>query len=239
MDIVEDLITKIRTLSENYQPNASVKQVIGEKIMVPIIGPFATGKSTLMKKIEREHTDFSYVRGFTTRPMREKEDPGTYNFYPHGEETLERLIDELENGELVQVAVHPSTGYIYGSDLDSYVQKYNVLDVLTSAMAELESLPFKDIIPIFIVCPVADWHARLKDRELSASVDEFRKRFVEARASLEWALEHQANIHWVTNSDGNLAFAAQRIVEVATQQKPEHYKEQIEIAEQMLASIFI
>jgi guanylate kinase len=234
------LVEKIRVISNNYQPSERISTILSGVVCAPIIGPFATGKSTLMNKMEELDENFAYVRGFTTRPIRQGESPSTYNFYPHTEETLTRLLHELENKEIVQIAVHPTNGYVYGSDLDSYIKRYNVLDVLTSAMDELSTLSFERITPVFIVCPAADWHARIKERGLTGTTDEFRQRFAEARSSLKWALEHRDDIAWVENPNGQLENAASKIMRIVTE--PHHYQDfshEQALAEEMLNSIFI
>ena len=210
----KDIVDDIALLSHSYQPSKKVSDELASKYVVGIIGPFGVGKSTLMKLMEQIDPDYGYVLGITTRPRRPTEEDVFYRYLPHTQKQLAQLKQQLVEGELVQLAVHPSTGYIYGSDLESYAKPYNVLDILTSAIPEFETLPFKSFQKVYITLPVQEWRNRLQRRATIQSENDIQKRWLEAKLSLEWALANQDRLAWVNNTDGDQEQVAKRITEL-------------------------
>jgi len=237
MDSIEALTQKIARLSVGYKPNSCVSRYLSDKTVIPILGPFSTGKSTIMRKMEELDEEVSYVLGFTTRARRPREPDGIYRFIEHTPKKLQGLIDQLSNRDLVQIAINPATQFIYGSDLDSYRTPYNVLDVYTTAIEEFKTLPFASImLPVYIVAPVDQWLKRIEERQNGIqTASDIRKRWLEAKINLEWAIQHQQNINWVLNDNGNLDKAAQEIIDIARGVKAEgSYPSGAEVAQKML-----
>lgn len=234
MNEFDELVNRIRQLSVNYTPGVVASELMSEQVIGMLIAPFGAGKTAIMREISKIAGDFGYVQGFTTRPKRESEDMEVYKFWPHSVDGLHKIINGLEQRELVQAAVHPTNGYIYGSDLDSYSKPYNLLDVLTGAIAEFQKLGFKRIVPNYIVCPVEDWLTRLDERAGQIDEQGMLKRWQEAQSSLEWGIEHQAEMYWVSNPDDQLGQACQEVIEHTRGSGARDFSGEIAIAQAML-----
>lgn len=143
--------------------------------------------------------DFGRVQGFTTRPPRMGEKSSEYRFLSHKESTIKSILDMTEAGKLVQYAVHPTTGYIYGSDLSDYGHPYTMLDTLASAVPMLRALPFGSIREITVVTEPQELIERIGRR--ATTQDEYFKRIDEGRQSLEWSLS-QDEMMWICTPHG-------------------------------------
>lgn len=186
---IESLTSNIEEQIKYYRPSEEVAKVLDKTVFVPVIGPFAVGKTVCIQQTIKTDQDFGYVQGFTTREMRPDEEPDIYRFLPHSEDSLKNILRSIYYGELVQVSVHPSTGHLYGSETSDYTKPYSMLDTLANAMDSLEKLPFGGIRPVGLVATKQTWWKRLRERATIIPRTEIEKRFTEAIASLEWMLE--------------------------------------------------
>lgn len=209
------LTQELTQLSAGYLPNPEVLEPLRPLTLAPIIGPAAVGKTLCMKQIAHTHEDFGRVQGFTTRDYDPKRDgeKDEYRFLQHDKATLEKLLDQVQRGELVQFHPHSTTGYIYGSELCDYVKPYTMLGAAANSIKELRALPFAKIVEITLVTEPEEWLKRFRAR--TSSKDEARKRIKEGVQSLTWSLERE-DMHWVVNSRGRLAQASEEIVGVVT-----------------------
>jgi guanylate kinase len=211
------MTTKLDLIKErepSYTPGLHVTEELRKVTMVPLIGPFAVGKSVCMAKILEQEPDFGRVQSFTTRSRRNGEAEDEYRFLPDGEVTLDWIAEEIKRRDLVQYAVHPTTGNIYGSDLRDYAKPYSMLDALYSAVEGLRRLPFKDMKEITMVAEPNEWVARSKERLGQISTNEANKRLRESILSLEWSLEQGDSISWVCNRTNQLPETCQEVVEI-------------------------
>ncbi len=214
MKEIEKLVSEIENLTHGYKPSEATAKALSEKTVVTIIGPFGVGKSTLMHKVAEVTDDYSYVLGFTTRPKRSGEAEGIYRYIDHNAERLSQLRNQLQGRDLVQVAINPVTKFVYGSDLESYSNVFNILDVYASVIDEFETLPFKAVRNVYVVASPSDWKSWLTERETMQTKDDIQKRWKEAKINLEWGLQNQDRISWVVNSDGNLEQAYDQIIRI-------------------------
>jgi len=182
-----------------------------DKTLVMLVGPSAVGKSTLMNVVVKQSDSFKRVSGFTTRAPRTNDEPGLYR-YVTSEEAKERIRDN----RLVQYAVHPSTGVIYGTEPSDYPGKYNLLDTLSSVVLELRTLPFQTSITISLTAPAEQWRTQFLTRYPTQSEDAL-KRLAEAKLSIEWSLAQTDNHVWLNNPRGKLQHTAQRLIAIASQ----------------------
>ncbi|HUD06088.1 MAG TPA: hypothetical protein VMR18_04220 [Candidatus Saccharimonadales bacterium] len=212
---VEKLVETIADEAKNYPLSDEVRQVLGDTVLVSTIGPFLTGKTTAMLQAEKKASDFSIVHGFTTRPGRPWEPDDVYRLLPHTEESLEGILDSLRDGQLVQIAVHPSTGYVYGSDARDYKNRYSMLATLASVMEGLRSIPFGGVKEIAMATLPPDWWGRVNEFAKVVGAEEIRKRLSEGIFSLEWSLDQDDKIPWVINDNGHLDEAVDNIIGIA------------------------
>lgn len=214
MKSVEKLVTEIAELGHDYSPGVSTRQLLSTKTIVPVIGPSAIGKNTIMETILKLSPNYGRSVGFTTRPRRDGESADNYAFIPHTPENLEAIKQRLINKELVQVAVFPTTNMIYGSGPEDYQKPFVVIDFLASAMQDLAPLGFKKIQPIALAAEVEEWDLWLKERMHEVTNDEFLKRMREATSSLQWVIENKEKVHIQLNSAGELKQTAESVMAV-------------------------
>jgi guanylate kinase len=209
-----ELVRMLREYSHTYQPNSGIARELRRKTIVPIIGPTAVGKSTVIEVILQSENDFSGVATITTRPKRDDESAPGWRFLTHDGEHLRDIVARVKAGELVQYAVHPTTGYIYATELQDYPKSFNVIAMLSSAMADIEKLPFKACKPIALVTAPADWEEWFMHRGgTTQNPDDAAKRLREAQQSIVWLLNHD-EAAWVCNRPGEATRAARDIIRI-------------------------
>lgn len=234
----EELVRTLRKHSHNYQPNGDIARELSQKTIVPIIGPTAVGKSTVIEEMLRLDDGFSDVSTTTTRPKREGETAPGWRFLSHDAENLRAIAAKVDAGELVQYAVHPTTGYIYATELQDYPKPFDVIAMLSSAMSDIKKLPFKACKPIALVAQPADWEAWFNNRSSAGdNPDDDAKRLREAQQSVEWLLRHD-EVSWVCNRPGQAAGAAREIINIA-RGKTDDDSAARHVGEQLLAHIAI
>jgi len=214
MNEVDRLTALILEEAHDYVPSSEVTEKLSQVTFVPVIGPFAVGKSTCIKEVERLNDDFGRVTGFTTRDPRPGEGPDEFHFLPHDIETLEGILSDARERKLVQVTVHPNTGRIYGSSINDYNRKNMMLELLYTVVADMRKIGFGAVKELVFVSPVVDWEHRFTERVETETETEIQKRLKEGRDSLVWSLEQGANIPWILNKKGSIQKAAQDIIDV-------------------------
>jgi guanylate kinase len=199
-----------------YSPSEAVCRELGRKVMVPIVGPTAVGKSTLMEQIcELEPASFHRVQSFTTRDQRLGEPDDAYRFLKHTQATLDTLQTKVENGELVQIARHSKTGYLYGSELLDYPATYNVLDTLSTEVDTLRQLPFGYSTAIALTTDPESWTEWFMARyRHDPDVNDAEKRLDEAYQSLQWSRDDR-DIMWAMNYPHDKQQGAKEIIAMA------------------------
>ncbi len=209
---MEKSIDRFREIQSVYQPGPEAIAVLENTNCVSLIGPAATGKSTLLDAVVESEADFGNAIGFTTRPQRPNEADDAYNFLPHNEQTLSYLLEQVKQQRLVQFAVHPTTGYIYGTEAKSYQYPYSLMVMLSSAADDFSKLPFKSVQEICIVCEPEQWQKRVVGR-MDDQAD-VMKRVDEAKLSLNWSLARGDQLIWLDNSSPDIDQTASDLAEV-------------------------
>ncbi len=161
--------------------------------LVMLVGPSAIGKSTLMNQVVAQNSDFGRVRVFTTRPPRSNDEAGMYRYL-----SISEAQEEIANGRVVQHATSPTTGMIYGTQLQDYTSRYNMLDTLSNVVDELRTLPFESTTTVTLYADPGEWHQWFLSRYPKQS-DEASKRLEEAALSINWSLRDK-NTYWLKNS---------------------------------------
>lgn len=180
---------------------------LNSKTLVMLVGPTATGKSTIINAATQINPDFSYVQSFTSRTQRDVNDNG-YMFLP-----IEQARFLQESGQAVTFVEHPTTGDLYGTTTDSYKTAYCVLDTLFNTVPTYRSLPFKQTIVISITVPPEQWRNYFLTRFPYESEDG-KKRLEEARLSTQWSLSQSSDHYWVVN-DGSATEVAKKMIAIA------------------------
>lgn len=196
-----------------YTPNATIAAQLQEKNLVMFVGPASVGKSFLMNHIMERDVDFGRVSVFTTREARADDEPGMFRNLPHDDANVTALLDKIQQGEVVQYAVHPTSGRFYGSEIADYGKPFNMLATLSGIVNNLRQLPFQTTHVIGLAVDPDIWLQRFYERYPEPS-DERTKRLQEAVVSLQWLLDpaHIQEINWVDNSSSNEAEAVQAVI---------------------------
>lgn len=180
------------------------------KMLIMIVGPAGIGKSTVMHATTNLDERFSYVRSFTTRPNRD----GPRTTYRHITEDEAAAIQQC--GSAVTYFKHPTTGYVYGTEPQSYSAKYNLLDTLSATVERYRLLPFERTLTISLTADPDAWEAWLLARYPEPS-PERKKRLQEAVQSIEWSLAQTASHSWLMNQPGDPEAAAHALISIATE----------------------
>ena len=169
-----------------YTPNAEVLEQLKEVHFVGVVGPTASGKSTLIKGALGRDSSLHIVRDHTSRPPREGEqDRSDYFFHPRPE-----MESRMSRGEYVQVA--PSVfGDLYATGPEDYSSEgIAIMPILADAVSTFRELPFKKFDCIFVVPPDWDtWLRRISHHQFT--LDKLELRMLEAERSYAFALADQ------------------------------------------------
>lgn len=207
--IDNQLVERLDEILREYEPSEKICAELSKRTIIMFAGPFAVGKTTLMQSVEKANNDCSRIRGFTTRPCRSSSEEENYRFVPHNEENLQAIIRKAVNRELVQGMVHPTTRFVYGSELADYGDGTTVLlDAVPKAVEAIEQLPFRNSRIIEVVASPDVWHPRVTARGDQHDESGIK----EARHNLKWALGRD-DIVWIDNS-GDIEEATSRTLDV-------------------------
>ncbi|MBX4199627.1 hypothetical protein KW789_01915 [Candidatus Saccharibacteria bacterium] len=194
MALHQELFEKVRS----YRTPEVAVQLLNSNPPMIIAGATATGKSSVLKRIE-EISEYRHVITHTTRPPRPGEVDGQ-NYWFVDEEGMIRLLDDQAMIEVK--AVHGDT--LYGPAVTSYQAVISsghkpILVIDVQGVEELsKSIPKQKAF--FILPPNFDeWMQRLEKRGQMSSVEK-ASRLNSARLELEEALR-QPRFILVTNYD--------------------------------------
>lgn len=217
---IQKQFDEARREETTYKPSTEILDQLQKKDFIMIVGPTAMGKSTLMNKAVELDDEFARVSGFTTRPKRNNDEPGLYEYIPHTDEGIRSVLLEKEAGTLVQYVISPASSYIYGTRLKDYSGKYNLKDTFSNVAGSLAALPFHTTHTIGIVTTPEAWQKWLGER-YKKDDPELPKRIQEAIRSLEWLLaQPQDTVKWVYNRPDDIDTSAKELIAIAKQDKP-------------------
>jgi hypothetical protein len=219
---VQARLDTVRRAEDAYTPSSEVANSIKNKMLVMFVGPVAIGKSYVMNHLAKTDAEFGRVPVFTTRDARPDDELGMFEIQPHTDESVSELLDTIEAQNVVQYAVHPTTGRIYGSLPRHYAYKYNMLATLSSVVDPMRRLPFAQTIVIGLSTRPDVWRIWFEDRYPTAS-EEKSKRLSEAALSLEWLLdpEREGFVRWVVNSPNDPNATTKDIINIVKYSKQE------------------
>lgn len=233
---MQQIVDVLREAEEEYVPSGAVCEALSKVTMVPLVGPFAVGKSACMDEVRGIDPGFGRVQSFTTREPRAGEEPSEYRWLKHDPTNLDRILGWVRRGELVQYVIHPTTGNVYGSDLSDFARPYTMLDALSNSIAPLRALPFKDMVEITLVVEPCEWEALSRVRKEQVDKAELEKRLREGVKSLTWSLEQGDDMAWVANQRGALRKTAEEIIGITKRlREPSQFNR--EVGERLLRHI--
>jgi guanylate kinase len=155
---------------------------------VTITGRPLSGKSEIIKMLLATRKDFEIFKGksFTTRPPRESDVPGEYEYV-----TEEDFDLFLQGGEFAWTFSHGN--YRVGTrkaDIDAALEssRVSVMTLVPEAVAELIAIVDAEyVLPFFIECSEADTYRRFPER--TERREESQKTLNRLRETREWRQE--------------------------------------------------
>lgn len=216
--------------NQNLSPQ--VRSELSKKILIPLVGPSSVGKTTVMRAVVDTHPEFRRSSGFTTRPRREDEESDTYRFLENSEQQRNDIIKQFQDGKLIQFAIHPTTGNLYGTNLDDYSAKFNLLDTLSSEVVNFQSLGFAACRTVMIVASPSDWQQRFDSRGFDR--DEAMKRTQEGIESLRWGLDQHGSVRWLENKESQIGDTVEHIVAIANNELHENDEQARRVGDELL-----
>lgn len=218
--------------SSDYLPtNIDTLNALSAVSLTTLIGPAAVGKSSLIQEVIELDSDITSNIGFTTRPRRKNENNGLYNFIDHTKENVNSIKEQVINGELVQYSVHPTTGYIYGSTIESYKSKYVLMDVSANSLLQIKRIPFQFLETVGVVCNSDAWLARFLDRKVD--MEDAKNRVIEGISSLEFLLDLGSEVNWLDNSSLDIETSSKILIDFIKYENSLNYLDR-KIGEQLL-----
>lgn len=199
----------LNSLEPNYLPSEKTAEVIGEKNLIAFVGAFAVGKTTLIETVASLYPDYSEVVSFTTRPSRG--DGDRYRFIDHSEHSLSNLARQAQEGKLTNFTVHPTTGFVYGTEPNDYRTQNCMLATTAKSFESDKMLPFETVKPVVVVAQPLVWLKRIDVRATGA--EEKLARMGEARISLEWSLEAE-DVIFIDNTSSQIVNTAHTLVRI-------------------------
>jgi hypothetical protein len=202
----------------NYRPNPAISNQLHEKTMLMFVAPGASGKTYIMNYVTKLDTRFQSVVDFTTRDPRTDDDPRLFRHIPHDQKHIDKILEKINQGKLVQYVVHPS-GRFYGTEIHDFPGTYNMLATLSFAVNQLRGLPFKESFVLGIIAEPNTWQGWF-NAKFPPSHPEREKRVNEAVASLIWLLQQpEGSVDWIVNREGEAELAAKSILDVVLYNK--------------------
>jgi guanylate kinase len=186
--------------------------LLADKVLVPVVGIACVGKTTIIDLVAEQNSEFHRVQTLTTRPPSTRDISGTMRHLPHNQQGFDKLTQLMDAGELAQIEPHPTTGYLYATELSDYPKPYNIIPILAKAMPNIRKLPFQRIDSIAITAQPEFWQEWFRSRYAGKDDHtEAQKRLDEGESSLQWCLDDNF-VQWIKNEPGRASLAASDLI---------------------------
>lgn len=217
-----------------YRPSPGVLKAIDHKTLVMIIAPAAMGKSHIISHAVAAQPHFAQTISFTTRDPRAG-DEGNMRTIPRDEQHISTLLDLVEAGQVVNYAIFPTTGMLYGTDLSSYPGEINLMPTLANSVDTLRHTGFGRCISVGLIAPPETWATWFNAR-FPEPTQEKTARLKEALLSISWLLE-DSETRWLINRDGETETVVGDLVALAQANKTEPNEQAVAYAQELRALI--
>lgn len=107
--------------------------------------------------------------------------------------------------------IYPTTGFRYGTVIESYSHTYNLLDTLAHTVDQYRELPFARTVTISLTTDPLAWKAWLAGRFPDGGED-MRRRLEEAESSIRWSLAQADDHHWLVNRPDSIGDTARALI---------------------------
>jgi guanylate kinase len=178
----EQFLQEVSAVYDTYTPSQAVLDQLGVIDLTTVSAPSGMGKDTLILASGLHKVVAETIRQPRQNNSVMERDGVEYEF--RGQE-LEEVLDDLYSGRHVQIGMGPGRDSFYGSRIANYPPSGPALiDVMTSQVATMRSLPFASVEASFVVAPSYEaWMRRLESRG-ALKAEEWAKRHKEAVQSL-------------------------------------------------------
>lgn len=208
---------ELRQLVENYQPSDETAKAMEEVSLIGLVGPSATGKTTIMEYLARSNPAFHYVVGETSRQPRDNEQNGVDYFFRYKDE----IVQELQQGKLIQAIIGPN-GDLYCTRAENFSQSaMNLFPLVPLGVKQFRALALRAFETAFVVPAGFDlWQSWLAKQAKAGdwTAEKLKGRLTEAKESFEFALNDKA-MKFVLNDTTEKA--VRRLQQVARGQSPD------------------
>ena len=220
--------TFTQVLSEkiaDYTPGQFAKGIMGRVGLVGVIGPTGTGKTSIIREaVKQEPGFFREVVSRTTRYRRPGEENGIDMVFDDSPSKLSKLYDSVDNGWLVQVARHETTGdYYWPEPLDYMIGAHSLMAILAPEYEKIadpnREVRFASTTPVMVACNIRDWNERVIKRFGSLDARAVQPRVVEGWNSLSWGIEQGDAVTWIDASgsdEDSLKKSGRALIDIAT-----------------------
>lgn len=212
MDISPELQARFDAAAarqNDYQPSESVRRIIKNKTLVMIVAPAAMGKSFVISHALAADPRFAQTVSFTTRDPRAG-DEGNMRTIPRDEQHIGALMEMIEAGQVVNYAIFPTTGMLYGTDLMSYSGEINLMPALANSVRGLRQIGFGRTLTVGLVTAPQTWRHWF-DMRFPEPTAEKTARLKEALLSIAWSLEDN-DIQWLINREDDANSTTQDLI---------------------------
>ena len=216
---MSDTLRQLKEGVPTYQSNERIRKEVQEsgKTFTPVVGPFGVGKTTIVTRVTELDPTIQPISTTTNRPRKHKTDPQNFRTASEGI-TLDMLIDDIQQGNVLNYDVIVETGTIYATPPDGLTAQHNIGPFTAASIDTFQKLHMKHFTPVYIVSPVALWSDFIRT-SLGERHDLAADRAPEAIASAEFALEHLDVFDFVESRKGSIDAAARTIIAI-TRGKP-------------------
>lgn len=197
-----------------YEALEEVLREIGEVAVYGFVGPYNSGKDSIMSYLAVHRPDlFARIVGDTNREKRKDDIEGVTHHF----RDTEAMVGDLHNQRFVQVAPSTLPGIFYATRPEQYSKdKIGMKAIYAREMANFRRLGFKEVKWLQIV-PYSDevWRQWQGMRKLKAK--DRAQRDNEAIQSYTLALTNK-DTYFVLNEE--IEKAAQRVIQIAQDKRP-------------------
>jgi guanylate kinase len=207
---------ELRTLVASYKPSPKVLQDMANIQVLGLVGPSASGKTTIIKALIKASPRVKFILDETSRAPRPNEVSSVDFLF----RTKEEILQNAKAGKLVQVAIGPNDD-LYCTHLSSYpTGAIGIIALVPPAVKEFRQLPIKSFQAAFIVpYNFEAWQQWLTKQAKAGdwSQEKLQSRLAEAKQSYEFALNDKS-IQFVLND--KIDQAVKRLEQVVAGQPP-------------------
>lgn len=209
-----ELLDRIAQLAKSYRLNDEVITHLSQRNAVLIVGPTSVGKTMLMQTVIDRDPEFGFVPIFTTRDKQPDDPKNAFHYLKHDKGTFEKILQQIERGELVQLAVHPTTGRIFGTSPDDWSKPFNMMATLATVLDGAQGLPFHSVTTVAITTHPDKWEEWFRERWIEKATPEMaRQRLGEAELSIRICLQRQ--VAWLYNDPDSLDTGADQLISLS------------------------